>query len=126
MMVMLNQHNLPNSPLSFEDIATIDETGLSIVDRHHLRLLAHCLSCFKQMAKGSSIGALPSEDVRLKWLLAQPALTNEREFVFLLLDQLTVAGLQLEKLATACDISPSELTLEELINDSLKSGLASS
>ena len=125
-MVMLNQHNLLKSPLSFEDIATIDETGLSIVDRHHLRLLAHCLSCFKEMAKGSSVGALPSENVRLKWLLAQPALTNEREFAFVLLDQLAGVGLQLEKLAAACDISPLELTLEELINESLRSAQVSS
>ena len=108
--------NLATTLLSFEDIERIDGTGLSVVDRHHLRLLAHCLSSFKAMANGAPVGALPKEDVRLKWLLAQPALSNEREFVFVLLDQLAGAALQLERLAKECDISPLELTLEELIN----------
>ena len=122
----LNQNTVAQSPLSFEDIERIEATGLSIVDRHHLRLRAHCLSCFKEMAKGPSVGALPKEDVRLKWLLAQPALTNEREFAFVLLDQLAGVGSQLERLAAACDISPLELTLEELINESLRSAQAAS
>ena len=113
---MVNQRSFGNSPLSFEDIQRIDATGLPMLDRHHLRLLAHCLSCFKLMANGSSEQTLPKEDVRLKWLLAQPALSNEREFVFVLLDQLAGAALQLERLAKECDISPLELTLEELIN----------
>ena len=117
---MLDQNRFLDSPLSFEEIERIDATGLPIIDRHYLRLLAHCLSCFKGMANGSNVGAFPEEQDRLKWLLAKPALIDEREFVFALLDQLASAGLQLEKIADQCNISPLELTLQELIDFSLR------
>ena len=117
---MFDQNKFVDSPLSFEEIERIDATGLPNIDRHYLRLLAHCLSCFKGMANGSNLGFLPEEQDRLKWLLAKPALIDEREFVFALLDQLASAGLQLEKIADQCNISPLELTLQELIDFSLR------
>ncbi len=108
------------SPLSIDEIKRIDATGLPSIDRHHLRLLAHCLSCFKSISRGSTIGTLPKEQDRLKWIFSQPSLINDREFAFLFLDQLASAGLQLEKLADEYQISPLELTLDELIAASLR------
>ena len=70
------------SPLSIEEIKLIDATGLPMVDRHHLRLLAHCLSFFKasSTSKSTSSGDFPSKQERLKWLIDQPALSNEEAF----------------------------------------------
>ena len=110
-----------DSPLSIEEINRIDSTGLSSIDRHHLRLIAHSLACFKAMSNGSNSGPLPKEKERLKWLLAQPALNNEKTFVYELLDQLARAARQLERMADQCNVSPLELTLEELIKSRLSS-----
>ena len=112
---------LADSPLTLDEIQKIDATGLPSIDRHYLRLLAHCLACFKEMASGSSTGEFPIEKDRLKWLLEQPALTNERAFVFVLLEQFAGAAYQLERLAEEYKKSPLELTLDELINWSLRS-----
>ena len=103
------------SPLSIEEIKLIDATGLPMVDRHHLRLLAHCLASFKTMANDASSGPLPEEQDRLEWLMSQPAFTNEIDFVIVLLEQFSLAGNQLERLAATLNISPLELTLEKLI-----------
>ncbi len=111
---------LPNSPLSISDIKRIDATALSISDRHYLRLLAHCLFCFKEIANGSSYGALPSKQKQFQWLLVQPALSNDQEFILLLLEQFVLVGKQLESLANELQISPLELTLDQLILYSLK------
>ena len=117
---MFDQEDFNDSPLRLEEIQKIDATGLSSIERHHLRLLAHCLCCFKSIANGSSLGPLPQEEDRLKWLLAQPALANEEAFASLLLEQFVVAGCQLERLADECKITPLELTLEDLIQYGLK------
>ena len=68
---------ISDSPLSIDEIKRIESINLSNIDRHHLRLLAHCLACFKEMANGVSIGSLPREQDRLNWLLAQPSLKND-------------------------------------------------
>ena len=110
-----------DSPLTIEEIQLIDSTALPSIERHHLRLLAHSLACFKLMANGASNGPLPKEDVRLKWLLSQPAINDNQEFIITLLEQLSCAGNQLEILADQSRISPLELTLEELIKTILLS-----
>lgn len=112
---MFDTEALADSPLSVEDVARIDATGLSNIDRHYLRLLAHCLACFKIMANYASSGPLPQEEDRLGWLSSQSVLMNEKAFIFLLLQQFQSAGEKLEKLAEECNVSPLELTLEQLI-----------
>ena len=48
---MSNQTNSFSSPLSNEIIKSIDELNLSIIQKHHVRILAHCLEIFKDIAK---------------------------------------------------------------------------
>lgn len=108
-----------DSPLSMEEIQLIESTGLPAIDRHHLRLLAHSLACFKLMAEGLSYGPLPKDEECLSWLSSQPAFINEKDFIIVFFKQLKSAGKQLEVLADECRISPLELTLELLIRTTL-------
>ena len=117
---MFDKKTLDKSPLSLEEISRIEATNLSSLDRYHLRLLAHCLQCFKSMA-GSDSGPLPDEQARLKWCIEQPTLVHERPFISVLLEQFAVAGNQLERLATDCETSPLALTLDDLIKSSISS-----
>ncbi len=110
-----------SSPLTNEDLERIEATLLPSLDRHHLRLLAHCLACFKAMAQPSNTGPLPEERVRLKWFLQNPSLAEDPSFLRILLQQFNVAGDQLEDVAKSCDISPLELGLTDLISASLQS-----
>ncbi len=112
---MFNEKDLTDSPLSLQELQHIEATNLPNLERHHLRLLAHCLACFKLMSNGLNTGSLPSEDSRLQWCLDQPSLANESAFVSVLLEQFSVAGQQLEYLADISGKSPLELTLEDLI-----------
>ena len=105
----------PSSPLSISEIQSIEATKLSILEKHHLRCLAHCLACFKNMAQGSNEGSLPNEENRLKWCLAQPMLVKDHSFIPVLLDQFSGAANQLESLANELGITPLELTLRDLI-----------
>ena len=65
MMESTFNDNSQNSPLSKEDINLIGLTNLSANEKHHLRMLAHCLQCFKSMSKDNPKGLIP---VKEEWL----------------------------------------------------------
>ena len=111
--------SLEMNALSSDDLEMIDCSNLSMLKRHHLRLLAHCLACFQAIAKGSKTGPLPSQGQRKEWCCEQPGFANEKNFIPVFLDQLDVAGSQLEELANTCGVSPLELKIEDLIRESL-------
>ena len=113
---MNENKSLTSSPLSLEEIQLIEATGLPGVERHHLRLLAHCLSCFKDMSNcNNSSGDLPKDNIRLKWCLDQPKFAEDRAFVSVLLEQFDVAAQQLEEIAAYMGVSPLQLNIEDLI-----------
>ena len=97
-----------------ETIARIDATLLPQLDRHHLRLLAHCLASFRTMAPDLD-GALPNAALRRQWCEQQPVVADDPQFLTLLLDQLNNAAQQLEEVADTCSKAPLELSLDDLI-----------
>ena len=105
----------PEGPLSRESIARIDATQLPQLERHHLRLLAHCLACFQTMEPTPSDGSLPRETSRRQWCLEQPRIAEDPDFLDRLLEQFDVAALQLETIAQARQVPPLTLTLDALI-----------
>ena len=107
-----------SGPLSRSDAEQIEATLLPNLDRHHLRLLAHCLRSFQVIAKPRTSGPLPNQSSLEQWLLQQPQFTDEPQFRDLLLGQFLSAALQLEGLARAKGLSPLELSIGELITAS--------
>ena len=97
-----------------ETIARIDATLLPQLDRHHLRLLAHCLASFREMSPDLQ-GALPNACLRRQWCEQQPVVADDPQFLILLLNQLNNAADQLEAVADNCSKAPLQLSLDDLI-----------
>ena len=108
--------NFENSPLSKEDINLIGSTNFSVSEKHHLRMLAHCLECFKAMNKVDEAGLIPEKDVWLDWCLKNPIMFNDDEFVQVLFEQFSGAAVHLERVATALKVAPLDLTFKDLID----------
>ena len=106
---------IPESPLSLEEIGLIENTALTPVEKHYLRLMAHCLACFKSMNQKRPNKELPIEKIQLEWCLKQPSLKNDESFISLLMEQFATAGKKLEKIANEYEIAPLDLTLTNLI-----------
>ena len=104
-----------NSPLSKEDINLIALTNLSVNEKHHLRMLAHCLQCFKSMSKKNQGSLIPVKEEWLEWCLQNPKMFKDDEFVQVLFEQFSGAAIQLERLSKALKVAPSDLTLRDLI-----------
>ena len=104
------------SPLNLNDVKLIDKASLSSLDKHFVRLLAHCLACFKLMGNGSDNREIPSEKNCLGWLTTQTGYKDDTDFLMSLLEQFVAAGKELELVAEHYQIAPLELTLEQLIS----------
>lgn len=105
-------------PLSREQIEAIEATLLPTLDRHHLRLQAHCLATFQHMARPAVQGPLPNRQRWQSWCKQQSQLVDDPDFLELLMIQFTVIATQLEDLANNLGISPLELSLDDLIRHS--------
>ena len=108
--------NPENSPLSKEDINLIGSTNLSVSEKHHLRMLLHCLECFKAMSQENKDGLIPAKEVWLEWCLKNPRMLKDDEFVQVLFEQFAGAAIQLERLSNALKVAPLNLTLRDLID----------
>ena len=107
--------NFKNSPLDKEDITLIALTNLSVSEKHHLRMLAHCLQCFKSMSRDNSRGLLPVKEEWLEWCLQNPVMLKDDECVQIMFEQFSGAAIQLEKLSNDLSVAPLDLTLRNLI-----------
>ena len=108
--------NDENSPLSKEEINLIELTNLSSSEKHHLRMLAHCLNCFKSMRKKNSGGLIPVKEQWLEWCLKNPRMFEDDEFVQIMFEQFSGAATQLERLSNDLKVAPLDLTLRDLID----------
>tara|TARA_Y100001968_G_scaffold308425_1_gene327171 strand:+ start:631 stop:996 length:366 start_codon:yes stop_codon:yes gene_type:complete len=111
---------LNDSPLSFEQIKRIDKLNLSILDKHHLRLLAHCLESFKAMGTEFSQTSFPAREDQLKWCRDNQKLTSDEDFIFLLLEKFADAAIELNQIAEQFALPPLDLTLDHLISYAIK------
>ena len=109
------KENSNNSPLSQEDIKLIDLTNLSASEKHHLRMLAHCLQCFKSMSKDNPRGLIPVKEEWLDWCLRNPIMLKDDEFVQVMFEQFSGASIQLERLSNDLKVAPLDLKLSNLI-----------
>ena len=97
-----------------DTVARIDATLLPQLDRHHLRLLVHCLDSFRTMVP-SNDRSLPGAASRRRWCEQQPLVVEDPTFLRSLLLQLEGAGQQLNELAQQLNKQPLELSLDDLI-----------
>ena len=107
--------NLENSPLTLEDLKLIELTNLSVLEKHHIRMLSHCLGCFQSMSSKNPEGSIPDKEIWMEWCLARPEMLNDDEFIHVLFEQFAGAAVQLEKLSNVFKVPPLELTLQDLM-----------
>ena len=76
---MSNPTNSLSSPLSDEIAKNIDQLNLSIIQKHHVRLLAHCLVIFKDIAQ-DEISLFEEDELLRKWCEKQSQQFNDKKF----------------------------------------------
>ena len=111
---MSNQTNSFPSPLSDEIVKNIDRLNLPIIKKHHVRLLAHCLEIFKEIAKDEK-SLLVEDKLLKKWCEKQSQKFNDKNFNQLFYEQMYSAAKKLNSFSQRIEKSFQELDLEDLI-----------
>ena len=111
---MSDQSNPFSSPLNNEIVKTIDQLNLPIIQKHHIRLLAHCLEILKEIAKDDI--PLFKEDALLRtWCEKQSEKFNDKNFNKLFYEQMSSAAKKINFFSKSINKNFKELDLEDLI-----------
>ena len=111
---MSNPTNSFSSPINDEIIKNIDQLKLPVIQRHHLRLLAHCLEILKDISKEES--SLFKEDELLRqWCERQSQHFNDEKFNELFYEQMSSAAKKLNSFSEKQEKNFKELNFEDLI-----------
>ena len=111
---MSNPTNSFSNLLTDEIVQSIDQLDLPIIQKHHIRLLAHCLEIFKEIAKDKT-SLLEDDDLLRKWCEKQSQQFNDKNFNKLFYEQMSSAAKKLNSFSLRYGKNFKELELEDLI-----------
>ena len=111
---MSNQANSLSSPLSDEIIKNIDKLNLPTIQKHHIRILAHCLEIFKQIAK-DEMSLFEEDELLREWCEKQSQKFNDKNFNQLFYEQMSSAAKKLNSFSKSIEKEFKDLNLEDLI-----------
>ena len=111
---MSNQSNSFSSPLNQEIVQIIDQLDLSTIQKHHIRILAHCLEIFKEISK-EDMSSFDENLLLREWCDKQSKKFNDQNFNELLYKQMSSAAQKLDLFSLTIGKKLKELNLDDLI-----------
>ena len=111
---MSNHLDPLSSPLNIQIIKEIDNLDLPIMQKHHLRILAHCLEILKILNKGNSFEYQNKNPLR-EWCDNQSSKFDDKKFSDLFYEQLESTSKKLSTFSKKIGKSIEDLEIDDLI-----------
>ena len=111
---MSNHPNSFSSPLNDHIVQRIDQLNLPIIQKHHIRILAHCLEIFKEIAK-DDISKLDDDKILRAWCEKKSQIFNDKNFNELFYTQMSSAAKKLNSFSERIGKEFIALDLDDLI-----------
>ena len=111
---MSNQTNSFSSPLRDEIVKNIDQLNLPTIQKHHVRLLAHCLEIFKEIAK-DDLCLFEEDELLREWCEKQSQKFDDENFNQLFYEQMSSAAKKLNSFSQSIEKTLKELDLDDLV-----------
>ena len=107
---------MSNQPdfLNIETINAIDKLDLSIMQKHHLRILAHCLDTLKIISE-ESISLAREETLLREWCENQSKRFDDKKFSELLYKQLESTSRKLNTFSQSIGKNIKDLEIQDLV-----------
>jgi len=102
------------NPLKIQTIQEIDNFDLSIMQKHHLRILAHCLQIFKNINADSSFKYQNKNPLR-EWCDNQSKKFDDKKFSDLFYKQLESTSKKLNTFSKKIGKNVEDLEIDDLI-----------
>jgi hypothetical protein len=111
---MSNHLDPSSNPLNLETIKQIDNLDLTIMQKHHLRILAHCLQILKNINLDNSFENQNKNPLR-EWCDNQSKKFDDEKFSDLFYEQLESASKKLSTFSKKMGKSIVDLEIDDLV-----------
>ena len=111
---MSNHLDPMSNPLDLKTIQEIDNLDLSIMQKHHLRILAHCLQILKIISEGNSFEHQNNNPLR-EWCDNQSKKFDDKKFSDLFYKQLDSPSKKLSTFSKKIGKSIEDLEIDDLV-----------
>ncbi len=111
---MSNNLDPLSNPLNIQKIKEIDNLDLPIMQKHHVRILAHCLQILKIINADDSYELWDNDSLR-KWCDNQSKIFGDRKFSDLFYDQLDSAAKKLNTFSERIGKNIEDLEIDDLV-----------
>ena len=111
---MSNNLDPLSNPLNIQTIKEIDNLDLSIIQKHHVRILAHCLQILKIIDVDDSLEYQKNNPLR-KWCDKQSKKFDDKKFSDLFYDQLESTSKKLSTFSKQIGKNINDLEIEDLV-----------
>ena len=111
---MSDSLNSSSNPLNLQAIQEIDNLDLPIKQKHHVRILAHCLQILKNISAENSSKPLTKTPLR-EWCDAQSNKFDDKKFSDLFYDQLESTAKKLNFFAQTKGKNIDDLEIDDLV-----------
>ena len=111
---MSNNLDSLSNPLNFQAIKEIDNLDLPIMQKHHVRILAHCLQILKTINADDSSELCDKNSLR-EWCDNQSRKFDDKKFSDLFYAQLDSTAKKLNTFSQRIGKSIEELEIDDLV-----------
>ena len=111
---MSNHLDPLSNSLNIEIIQEIDNLDLPIMQKHHLRILAHCLQIFKNINLDSSL-EYQNKNLLREWCDNQSKKFNDKKFSDLFYEQLDSTSKKLSTFSKKIGKNIEDLEIDDLV-----------
>jgi len=111
---MSNNLDPLSNPLNIQTIKEIDNLDLSIMQKHHLRILAHCLQVFKIINLDNSFENQNKNPLR-EWCNNQSKKFDDKKFSDLFYEQLESTAKKLSTFSKKIGKNIEDLEIDDLV-----------
>ena len=111
---MSNHFDPLSNPLNIEIIQEIDNLDLPMMQKHHLRILAHCLQIVKIISEDNSFENQKTNPLR-EWCDNQSKKFDDKKFSDLFYEQLESTSKKLSKFSKKIGKNTEDLEIDDLV-----------
>ena len=111
---MSNNLDPLSNPLNIETIKEIDNLDLPIMQKHHVRILAHCLQILK-IIKADGISELCDKDLLREWCDNQSRKFDDKKFSDLFYAQINSTAKKLNTFSQRIGKNIEDLEIDDLV-----------
>tara|TARA_Y100000813_G_scaffold149779_1_gene110133 strand:- start:260 stop:628 length:369 start_codon:yes stop_codon:yes gene_type:complete len=103
-----------SASLNLQTIQTIEELNLSVIKKHHVRILAHCLQTLKYLSEDKSF-ASDKDNLLREWCNNVSQRFNDQNFSNLFYEQLVSSSNMLYAFSLKIKKNFKDLDIEDLV-----------